>query len=183
MKTIDLILSIPLLWGLIIGFKKGLVLELASLFALILGIWGSIHFSSFVSTKLTSFFEIQEEWLGVISFLVTFSLIVISVFLLARLLNKTLKLMALGFINRLSGAIFGLLKYSLLVSFLLYFFDKINDRVEFVKDDYHEDSYLYQPMIMIREPFSILLNQFEVDSLNIEENIKDLQKELSSEQL
>ena len=110
MKTIDLILAIPLLWGLIIGFKKGLIFELASLFALILGIWGSIHFSSFVSTKLTSFFEIQEEWLGVISFLVTFSLIVISVFLLARLLNKSLKLMALGFINRLSGAIFGLLK-------------------------------------------------------------------------
>ena len=44
MNYIDIILGILLLLSAIGGFKKGLIVELASLAALILGIWGAIEF-------------------------------------------------------------------------------------------------------------------------------------------
>lgn len=169
MGKIDFVLAIPLIWALVIGFKKGLILELASLLALILGIWGSIHFSDYIGEKLTTIIEIPEDWLSFISFLSTFVLIVIAVFLLARLINKTLKIIALGFVNRILGSIFSLAKYSLILSFLLYFFNRINEKYALVEKDYQQDSILYQPLVSMQQPFSTLLNEFETDSLNISE--------------
>jgi membrane protein required for colicin V production len=45
MNYIDIIIGIVLIVSAISGFRKGLIVEVASLAALILGIWGAIHFS------------------------------------------------------------------------------------------------------------------------------------------
>ena len=116
MEKIDFIIAIPLIWGLIIGFKKGLVLELASFAALILGVLGALSFSDFVGEKLSAIISISPEYFGLASFFTTFVLIVVGVFLLARIIDKSLKLIALGMVNRILGALFGLLKYALITS-------------------------------------------------------------------
>ena len=64
MSKIDIILIIPLLWGAFMGFRKGLVLELASLVGLILGIYGAIKFCDFTAEKLIEYVEVSEEWPG-----------------------------------------------------------------------------------------------------------------------
>ena len=45
MNYLDIIIAIPLVWGIVIGFKKGFVIEIASLIAILAGVYGSIHFS------------------------------------------------------------------------------------------------------------------------------------------
>ena len=45
MSIIDIVLGALLLFGLIRGAMKGLFVEIASLFALVLGVFGAIHFS------------------------------------------------------------------------------------------------------------------------------------------
>ena len=45
MNFIDIVLGVLLLYGLYKGVKNGLFVELASLAALIAGIYGAIHFS------------------------------------------------------------------------------------------------------------------------------------------
>ena len=52
MNYIDIFLLVPLLWGAFKGFKKGLIIEVVSLIALGLGIWGGVHFSDFSTTFL-----------------------------------------------------------------------------------------------------------------------------------
>ncbi len=59
MNYIDIILLILLAWGLISGLKNGLVHEVASLAALILGVVGAIHFSDFTSDLLIEHFELS----------------------------------------------------------------------------------------------------------------------------
>ncbi|MCB0383139.1 MAG: CvpA family protein, partial [Psychroserpens sp.] len=49
MAIIDIILGALLLFGLIRGFLKGLFVEVASLVALIAGVYGAIHFSNFAA--------------------------------------------------------------------------------------------------------------------------------------
>ena len=162
MGKIDIILIIPLLWGAVMGFKKGLVLELASLVGLVLGVYGAIKFSDYTAEKVILYVNITQEWLGLISFLVTFVLIVFAVFLAARLLNKALKLVALGFVNRVLGLIFGTLKFALIISTAMYFFENINRKFEVVKIDFYKESILYEPIMLTTAPFKELLQDFEI---------------------
>lgn len=165
MSKIDIILIIPLLWGAFMGFRKGLVLELASFVGLILGIYGAIKLSDFTAEKLTEYVEVSREWLGLLSFLITFILIVFSVFILAKILDKTLKMVALGLVNRLLGLVFGVLKYALILSVLLYFFENTNRKFGFVESDFAKESILWKPMEKVTAPFKTLLEEFEVDKV------------------
>ena len=53
------------------------------------------------------------------SLALTFLLVVVAVHLLAKVLEKVLDLVALGLLNKLAGAVFGLLKVGLILSFLM----------------------------------------------------------------
>ena len=46
MNVLDIIILVLLVLGLINGFRKGLFVEVASLVALVAGIYGAIHFSN-----------------------------------------------------------------------------------------------------------------------------------------
>ena len=52
MSTLDIILAALLLFGLVKGFMKGLFVEITSLVALVLGLYGAIHFSYFMADFL-----------------------------------------------------------------------------------------------------------------------------------
>ena len=54
-----------------------------------------------------------------VSLALTFLIVVIGVRLLAKILEKMLDLVALGFVNKSAGALFGLLKYALVLSFVM----------------------------------------------------------------
>lgn len=184
MSTVDIILLIPLAWGAFMGFKKGLVLELASLVGLILGIYGAIKFSDFTAEKLIQHVEITQEWLGLLSFLITFIVIVFAIFILARLLDKALKLVALGLVNRLLGLLFGTLKFALIVSTAMYFFQNMNTKFQFTDDNFTEESVLWEPLQKVVTPFRDLLKDFEISKVKekaneIKTDIKEKAKEIS----
>ena len=91
MNWIDFIIIALLGFGLIRGFMDGLIIEVAQLAALVLGIWGAIHFSGWTAGKLAGWFDIQTAWLGIFAFAITFIIIVIGINLLGRLLDKLLR--------------------------------------------------------------------------------------------
>ena len=66
MNYIDIILVLLLIFSAISGFRKGLIVELASLAALILGIWGAIEFSDITSEFLVENFNWEPEYLSLI---------------------------------------------------------------------------------------------------------------------
>ena len=79
MNWLDFIIIILLVFGLARGFINGFIKELASLLALILGIWGAIKFSVFTAEKLYDYFDMTGQYVGIISFLITFVIIVIII--------------------------------------------------------------------------------------------------------
>ena len=104
---IDVIIIILLAWQIIKGFRKGFIIELASLLALILGIFGAIKFADFTAGYLSSNIDLPEDYTPLIAFALTFVLIVIGVHFIARLVQTLVKMVALNFINRLAGAVRG----------------------------------------------------------------------------
>jgi membrane protein required for colicin V production len=146
MNYFDIIIIIPLIWGGYKGFKKGFIIEIASFIALGLGIWGGMKFSSISAKYLSDAFEISEKVMPLISFAVTFIAIVIVVFMLAKMLQKIITMVALGFINRAAGALFGMLKFGLIMSVLINFTNIINNQISFIEPEMKDTSILYKPM-------------------------------------
>lgn len=146
MNYIDIILGLLLLFAAISGFRKGLVSELASLAALILGIWGAIEFSYITTDFLIENFDLQTKYLNIISFVITFVVIVILVHIVGSAVNKFIETAMLGFINKLAGLAFGILRSALILSIILVVFDKIDEDVEILSMEAKQESRLYEPI-------------------------------------
>ncbi|MFO7863878.1 MAG: CvpA family protein [Salinivirgaceae bacterium] len=146
MNYFDLILAVPLLWGLYKGFSKGLVKSLATLVALVVGIIGAMKFSHLTSVFLVSNFSIGATYLPLVSFAITFLGIVVAVHLLARFLDKVMSAVALGGINKIAGAVFGVAKFAFILSVLLIILNYIDAQVQFMPKEKTEDSVLYRPI-------------------------------------
>jgi len=146
MNILDIILAIPLLWALYRGFRKGLIYMVASLTALVLGILGAMRFHEMTGSLLQRWFEISPEHLNLVAFAVTFILIVIVVHVAAFLVDKLVKAIALSFVNRAAGMLFGVLVTAFIVSVILMPVDAANQRRQFISEDTIEGSLLYRPL-------------------------------------
>jgi membrane protein required for colicin V production len=120
LQLIDIGLGIILIWGAITGFKKGLILSLASFVAIIAGAIAAYYGSETIATALASEVDWSGKKIAVASFAIAFMGVVLIVHVLARILEKSLDLVALGFANKLSGAIFGMAKNALLLTFIIF---------------------------------------------------------------
>jgi membrane protein required for colicin V production len=135
-----------LLFATINGYRKGFVSELASLAALVLGVWGGIEFSYITTEFLTVRLGIESSHLNLISFLVTFIVIVILVHLVANSLSKLIEVAMLGWVNKITGLVFGFLKTAFILSILLLIFDKIDADVHILSQKTKSESRLYEPI-------------------------------------
>ncbi|WP_223551739.1 CvpA family protein [Aestuariivivens sp. NBU2969] len=146
MSFLDIVIVVLILFGIINGFIKGLFVEVASIVALIAGVYGAVHFSNFAAKFLSERVEWDEKTINITAFAITFIIIVLAITLAGKALTKLANLAALGLLNRLLGAIFGGFKYALIISVLLIIFDKVNNSVSYMSDDDLEKSVLYKPV-------------------------------------
>jgi len=146
MAVIDIVLGALLLFGLVRGFMKGLFVEVASLVAMIAGVYGAIHFSYFVAEFLQSRTEWNEKTINITAFAITFVLIIIIIALAGKALTKLADFASLGILNKLLGGVFGALKIGLILSVLLIVFNKMNNSITFIDEGHIKDSILYEPV-------------------------------------
>jgi len=144
MNYFDIIVGLLLLFALFKGFKNGLVTELASLAALVLGLLGAIAFSGVTAEYLAP--HINSSHIGLISFFVTFILIVVAIHFIAKLINRLLEAVALGAINRLLGAAFSVIKYAFIISVLIAVLNGIDKNGNIISDKLKRSSVLYAPV-------------------------------------
>ena len=146
MNVFDVVITVFLLFGFIRGLMKGLFIEVASLVALIGGVWGSIHFSYFIGDFLKESVSWSEKKIALAAFAITFILIIIVVSLLGRFLTKLADLAALGMVNKILGGLSGLLKIGLVLSVIFIFFDRMNSTISFIDKKTLDESILYSPV-------------------------------------
>ena len=145
MNYIDIAILIPLVYAAYKGFKKGLIIEVATLIALIAGVYGAIHFSFYVEGLLEDQTSIDQGYLPMVAMGLTFIGIVVGIHFLAKFIEKMVKLVALGLINRISGMVFSLIKMSLIISFALVMFNSVNKQFNILSKESISTSLLYSP--------------------------------------
>jgi len=141
---LDIVFLVPILLAAWRGFRRGLILELASLVGLLLGIFAGWKFSHFASAFLQSELEIQSEHLPILSFALTFLVVVLLVFLLGKVLERIIKLMALSMLNKLAGLLFSSLKVVVIISVLLVIIMQFNSDFEWIDQEGLEKSQAFK---------------------------------------
>jgi membrane protein required for colicin V production len=146
MNWIDLGIVVILILSMVSGFINGLIREVASLAALILGIWGAIKFSSYTAARLYDYFDLSGHYVGIIAFLITFGIIVVIIHFVGIIADKLADAAALGFVNRLLGIVFGLFKTILIMSVFFVILNAIDARRPFLPKETIEHSIFYNPI-------------------------------------
>ncbi|WP_196895787.1 CvpA family protein [Aureivirga marina] len=145
MNLFDIIALVLMTTGFIRGNLNGLFEEVASLASLVGGVLGAILFSSIVESLL-GFLEWQQKYITALAYIVTFAVIVTVILLLGKLFTKFADKLSLGTINSILGGVFGVIKITVIISGILFIFNKINSNIPFVSQDTLEDSVLYKPI-------------------------------------
>ena len=167
MNWIDFVIIALLVFGLIQGFIDGLIIEVAELAALVAGIWGAIHFSGWTAAKLSGWFDMQSAWTGLVAFAITFIAIVIAIYLLGRMIDAMMKAISLGFVVKLLGAVFGVVKTALILSVIYAFLNSIDQKKHFLPSSTIAKSHFYNPIAdLVPAIFPIVEGGDLLDSFN-----------------
>lgn len=122
LNYVDIILIVPMAFGLIRGLFRGFIREVLGLAAIAIGIAASYFYAAELAAYLRISFPNTGQWLDMLSYLMIFTLVVIVINLLARYLTNVSRLLALGLINRIAGGLFGLCKVLLILMLTLHLF-------------------------------------------------------------
>src|SRR5690606_28344172 len=134
MSVLDVVLLALLILGFSRGFIRGFFVELASVIALIAGIYGAFHFSNYAASYLKDRVDWDENTINIAALVVTFVAIVLIIALTGKALTKLADFAMLGLFNKLFGALFGGLKTALILSVFLIVMDKMNANIMFVTE-------------------------------------------------
>lgn len=147
MNVIDIIIAVVLIFAAVRGFMTGLFSSIASLLAIVLGVFCAIHFSYYVEYALNdSVLDWSHQTNKIVAFAVTFLAVVLGVIFVGKLLTKLADITALGLLNKILGGVFGALKWSLILSVIFLLFDKFNKTIPFVDKKMLDNSVFYYPV-------------------------------------
>ena len=142
MNYLDIIIAILLFLFGFKGFRKGLIIEVVTLLAFGVGIYGAMHFSDFTAAHLQEVMEINPKYLNTVAFVLTFILLVIVVNMIGKAVHGLIEAMNLSFFNKLGGFVFGVAKGVLLCSILLLVLNNFQ-LLGVLKPEVKEQSKLY----------------------------------------
>ena len=120
MNALDLVMLAVLAFTTFAGFRQGFILEIAGIFGAVaaLGI-ARLEYSD-VRTILEQF-AARSPWLTIVAYLLVFLVVWGAIIIVARKIRLLVRLMMLGWLDRLGGAVIGLVQGALLVALLFYF--------------------------------------------------------------
>ena len=149
MGNIDIILGILLSIGIVRGFMKGFIWEVASLLSVFVALWVAIHFSAMAAGYLSEVFSLSTKTNQVISFVIVFLLAFVMVRIAGKMLTKALESVSLGLPNRIAGAVFGMFKWSLIVGTSLMYLNR--GALELIPKESSDQSLLYAPIMEMND--------------------------------
>lgn len=149
MNFIDIIILIILLFGLIKGIIRGFVLQLFSLLGILLGIYIAKMYIGTITFIIMQWVEIEAVYAKPIAYLLIFCVIILAAHMISKLLDKSIKISLLKWMNKSLGALLGLFKYALVLSILLNAFQVIDSKGRIIKQEKKNNAALYHPVLNI----------------------------------
>lgn len=146
MNILDIIILICFIPALVQGLRKGFIAQVIAIISIILGIFLSFQFSTIVSGWLSQYIEGSEQVLKLISFALILIAAIAGLAAIGKLIEGMLKIVMLGWLNKLLGVLFAFLKCSLVVGLVIMAFNSLNSTFHFIEEAELAKSTLYPPL-------------------------------------
>jgi len=158
LNFLDIIFLIPVIWFAWRGFRHGLIIELATLAALILGVYAALYYSGHISGWIENSYTFNEGTAVILSYILTFLLVFVIVFVLGKILEKVIDIIALGVLNKLLGLIFGVFKAMVLISIAFILINRYDKNL--ISEENKNGSFLYKYIAPVCEIFLDSIENF-----------------------
>ena len=122
---LDIILAVILILAIIKGYQRGLIVGVFSLVAIVIGMAAAIKLSAVVAGYIGKAIKVSDTWLPVISFAVVFIIVVLLIRLGANMLQKTVEIALLGWVNRLGGILLYIAIYLIVYSVIIFYAEQV----------------------------------------------------------
>lgn len=145
MNILDIILLVCFIPAIISGLRKGFIAQVVAIISIVLGVWLSVKSATLIGSWISQWIEASPQLINIISFAIIFIAVAVLLFTIGKLIEATIKIIMLGWLNKLLGVLFSMLKCILIIGFLIIVFEAINDTFGLVPESYLSDSLLYTP--------------------------------------
>lgn len=122
---VDLVFVVILILAVIKGYQRGLIVGIFSFVAIIIGLAAAIKLSAVVAGYIGETIKVSDTWLPVISFAVVFILVVLLIRLGANMIQKTVEIAMLGWVNRLGGILLYVAIFGIAYSIILFYAEQV----------------------------------------------------------
>lgn len=123
---IDIVFIVLMVIAIVKGYRKGAIIAVFSLIALMAGLAAAIKLSVVTAAWMKDSLHVGAKWLPVIAFAAVFIAVVLLVRLGAGLLEKTAELALLGWANKIAGMLLYIAVYTVMLSVLLFYAEKVS---------------------------------------------------------
>ena len=160
MAILDIILLLCFVPAIVSGISKGFVKQVVDLAAILIAAWAAFHFSTVMGDWLSQYITLEKSILNVISFILIIIVTAVVLNLVGALVTKALKAVSLGFVNRLLGLVFAILKVAVILGLVILLFETLNSTLHIVKPEATADAVVYNALKDAAEKIFPILKTF-----------------------
>jgi membrane protein required for colicin V production len=142
MNMLDLIILLPLIYGAYKGYKRGFIMSLFMLLAVIVGLYAAFHFTDVIVDYGKEHFKWSSKYISPITFLSLFLVVGAGVYFGGKVLESVIKLAKLSVLNSLAGALLGLLQWIYFVGSLLLMLISFDQKEKIISKETKQHSYV-----------------------------------------
>ena len=143
MNTLDIVILLLFVPGIIQGLTKGFLEQGITLSGIVLAFWLAFHYSDKAALWLQQYITVPDTLVRVLGFAGVLLATIVVVILVAKLVTKVVDMIALGWLNKALGLVLALGTTALVLAGLAALFDSLNIRFELVKSPILQESVLY----------------------------------------
>ncbi len=162
MNIFDLIVYLALAWAVFNGWRRGFLLQMLSLVAVV----AALYLGAIYGAELGSMLGMKGTTAQVGGFITIFVASLIAIAIAGRLLRGALKLAGLGVVDTLLGILFSTVKVALIVSVLFSWFAALNKDYKLASKQKIESSRWFEPVAEITDKLTPYFEELKDDLLN-----------------
>lgn len=144
----DIITLAVIGWMIYKGQKDGFVSQLLGLIGICIGVFLALSYGEIVGSAL----RIEMQYATISGFVIVLLATIILIFLVSKLITKTLSLIKLGWLNTLLGIVFALFKGLLVLSLLYAAIFALNTRLQLVEPEKFDSSVSFNIVRKVADP-------------------------------
>ena len=156
MNVFDVIIYIALAWAVFNGWRKGFLLQMLSLLAIVAAIYLAAEYGPTVGVM----FGLEAPTASIVGFIVIFLAALVGITVLGHLMKAVFRFAGLGIADVVLGILLSVVKVGLILAVLFAWFDSVNKNYDWASKEVVEQSRWYKPLTGVVDKVTPYFEQF-----------------------